>query len=362
MSQAVIALLGRKDEPTDAVEEYCRYLAGALQPHEIQLALHRIPWEFRGWPEALQTLKLMATEWCDTWVLLQYTALAWSPRGFPQKVLRAMRILKSARARVGIVFHDVEPYSGTRLVDRARRLVQIRTMRRALTLADLAIFTVPPNKLSWPTLLPHSAVFVPVGVNLSIPAELSLSVDRPPVPTVGVFSITGGDPVALETQIILNAIRYAAQKIGRLRLSIIGRHAELREITLRDGLHDLPVELSVEGVVEPESVVRKLCACDVLLFVRGNISSRRGSAIAGIACGLPIIAFSGSETAPPLSEAGVLLVPPGQSEQISMALTRVLSDKILRANLAARSRDIYRAHFAWTAIGARFAAVLGSRT
>ena len=31
MSQIVTALLGRKDEPTDAVEEYCRYLAAALQ-------------------------------------------------------------------------------------------------------------------------------------------------------------------------------------------------------------------------------------------------------------------------------------------------------------------------------------------
>jgi hypothetical protein len=29
------------------------------------------------------------------------------------------------------------------------------------------------------------------------------------------------------------------------------------------------------------------------------MSSRRGSAIAGIVCGLPVIAYSGSETAPP---------------------------------------------------------------
>ena len=31
MSQLAIALLGKRDEPTDAVTEYCRYLAAALQ-------------------------------------------------------------------------------------------------------------------------------------------------------------------------------------------------------------------------------------------------------------------------------------------------------------------------------------------
>ena len=44
-----IALLGRKDEPTDAVEEYCRYLAAALQAHDIQLEIRRVPWEIDGW-------------------------------------------------------------------------------------------------------------------------------------------------------------------------------------------------------------------------------------------------------------------------------------------------------------------------
>src|SRR5208283_5791536 len=178
------------------------------------------------------------------------------------------------------------------------------------------------------------------------------------VPTIGVFSITGGESGARETQIILAAGRYAAEKLGKLRLSIFGRHAELRETELREGFRDLPVELSVEGVVEPAQVIQKLCVCDVLLFVRGHISSRRGSAIAGIACGLPVIAYSGPETAAPITEAGVVLVAPGQADELNAALLRVLSDREYWDALAARSRAAYEIYFSWHSIAARFAEVL----
>jgi glycosyl transferase family 1 len=272
-----------------------------------------------------------------------------------------LNILKSAGARVGIVFHDAEPYPGTRVIDLLRRFVQVHTMRRALALADLAIFTVPPEKLSWLLDVPPHSAFIPVGPNLPIPAEFLTVSQQNPVPTIAVFSITGGKSGIRETQIIVAAVRYAAQKLGRLRLSVFGRHAELREARLREGFRDLPVELSVEGVIGPDQVVQKLSACDVLLFVRGNISTRRGSAIAGIACGLPVIAYSGSETAVPITDAGVVLVSPEKPDDLNTALVRVLSDAAYRTDLAARSRAAYQAHFAWSAIARRFSVLLSAR-
>ena len=359
MRQTCIALLGKRDAPTDAVEEYCRYLGTALNSHDIQLEIRRVPWEIHGWSDSLTALRLQAADWRDRWVLLQYTALAWSSRGFPQKFLSVLNILKSAGARIGIVFHDVEPFSGTRLVDSVRRFAQVRTMRRALFLADLAVFTVPPDRLSWPSALPPQVAFVPVGPNLPIPpAPLEHSQDI--VPTIGVFSITGGESGVRETETIIRAVRHTAYKVGKLRLSIFGRHAELRETELRNGLRDLPVELSVEGVVESAQVVQRLSACDVLLFVRGSISSRRSSAIAGIACGLPVVAYRGPETAAPITEAGVVLVSLDQPDDLNAALVRVLSDAAYRMDLASRSRAGYQTHFAWPAIAARFSALLNS--
>jgi len=359
MRQA-IALLGRKDVPTDAVEEYCRYLSDALQPHEFQMQIRRVPWELHGWRQSLRALHLQSVAWRDTWVLVQYTALAWSARGFPLKFPRVLRILKSAGARVAVVFHDVEPFSSPRLIDRLRHRVQSRTMRRALDLADLAIFTVPPERLSWLEKIPSNATFIPVGPNLPFP-ETTTTRSGGDLLTVGVFSITGGEQGARETKQILAAVQHAAQKLGRIRLSVFGRHSELREEVLRQGLQNLPVELSVEGVVEPRQVVNRLAACDVLLFVRNGISTRRGSAIAGIAAGLPVIAYPNSETAPPITEAGVVLVNPGDPGKLNDALVQVLSDANVRAELSARSRAAYKAHFAWPAIAGRYAVLLNSR-
>jgi hypothetical protein len=65
-AQRVIALLGRRDEPTDAVEDYCRYLGQALVAHDIQLEIRRVPWNEHGWAAALEALRLQAETWRGT--------------------------------------------------------------------------------------------------------------------------------------------------------------------------------------------------------------------------------------------------------------------------------------------------------
>ena len=360
MTRQLIALLGRKDEPTDAVEEYCRYLGTALQLHGFQMQIRRVPWELHGWRQSLRALRLQSAAWRDTWVLVQYTALAWSARGFPLNFPRVLRLLKSFGARVAVVFHDVEPFCSPRFIDRLRHRVQSHTMRRTLALVDLAIFTVALENLSWLKSVPSNAAFIPVGANLPFPAEIA-SRKSGDIPTVGVFSITGGEQGARETKEIVAAVQYATRKLGRIRLSVFGRHSELREGAIRQGFQNFPVEVSVEGVVDPEQAVNRFSACDVLLFVRNGISTRRGSAIAGIAAGLPVIAYSNSETASPITDAGVILVSPDDPHKLNEALVRVLSDAGLHAELSDRSRAVYKAHFAWPAIAERYAALLNSR-
>jgi glycosyltransferase involved in cell wall biosynthesis len=357
----ILALLGRRDAPTDAVEEYCRYLGGALRAYGIEMELARVLWAERGWAAALGELRQNADAWRGQWVLVQYTALAWSARGFPPRLLRVMKVLRDAGARVAVIFHDVEPYAGARTIDRLRRRVQLHTMRRALHCADLAIFTVALKVISWLGDPPSKAKFIPVGANLPVVAchSASRSERRAGPPCVAVFGITGGQTGRNESARIVDAMRLAAERTGRLRLHAFGRHASDFESELRDGLRGLPVDVRVQGVLPPQEVVEALSAADVLLFVRGAISSRRGSAIAGISHGLPLVAYGGRETAEPVTDAGVVLAARDEGAEFGQALVRVLRDADYRALLAERSRHAHEQYFSWGAIAARYFEALG---
>ncbi|MGH9740762.1 MAG: hypothetical protein ACRD51_00250 [Candidatus Acidiferrum sp.] len=358
----IIALLGRRDEPTDAVEEYCRYLGEALRAHDFEMELVRAEWVEQGWPVAMRELERQARAWRGCWVLVQYTALAWSERGFPLRFLRVVRILRQAGARIAMVYHDVLPYDGSRTIDKLRRRAQVHVMSEALRSCDLGIFPVPVSKLPWIGPKHKRAVFIPVGANLPEPetAWTMRHGETKGVPAVAVFGITGGEGGVWEIASIAEALHVVTERLGKLRLVLMGRNSGTAEKALKNLMGKLPVEVAALGILPAEEIVRQMGSCDVLLVVRGGISSRRGSAIAGIACGLPVVAFEGPETASPITEAGVVFADRTRQGGVGEALVKVLSDEEYGASLAERSRRAQVAYFSWKAIAERYAETLRS--
>lgn len=367
-AQRIIALLGRRDEPTDAVEEYCRYLGGALRPHGFSLEIARVLWAENGWPRALRQVREQSMhqygQRTGAWVLLQYTALGWSRRGFPLGAWRALRALHAGighESRIGVVFHDATPYSGTRAIDRLRRRAQLWTMRRLFQDADRAIFTLPTVRIPWLPARQEKACFIPVGANLPRIASTNNPAARSDAqPVVAVFGVTGGENIPREAREIASAVNHAAARVGQIRLVVLGRNSLESRGELASRLDASRVELQTLGVLPAEEVAQVLSRADVLLFVRGALSTRRGSALAGIACGLPVVGYSGTDTATPLTEAGVVLAKEGDSADLAAALELVLSDASLRAALCARSRAAQEKYFSWKAIAAQYAEALRS--
>jgi glycosyltransferase involved in cell wall biosynthesis len=361
MNSEVVLLLGRKDEPTDAVEEYCEYLREALSNRSVKGEIVRVSWNERGWAKALEELHREAAIWRGRWVFLQYTALAWSGRGFPRHVPRALRLLKDAGGRVGVVFHDVEPFAGKRAVDILRREVQVRVMRRMLRIADLAVFTVSLDVVSW-LRSSSKAVFIPVGANLPDRSKEQESVADSRVTRFAVYGITGGIAGSEECSEIASALRFAAERGAKLELHAFGRGAAERETELREKLNNASVTLRFDGLLPADRVTSALRSADATLFVRGPISSRRGSAIAGIACGKPVIAYRGRETAAPITEAGVVLVDRGSPTELGEAVLRIAKDLDFREELSARSERAQKLFFGWSAIADRYIEAMKGNT
>jgi glycosyltransferase involved in cell wall biosynthesis len=345
----IVALVGKRDEPTDGVADYCSSLRGALRPYGCELELFQVRWAEHGWSAALAELRENAKEWCGCWILLHYTTLAWSRRGFPWRVPEVLSAVRERGVRCGVVFHDFGPFISAGIVGSIRKVCHLQVLHRLYKQADRAIFTVPVDKATWLPLHHDKAAHIPVGANCP---ELPLV--SPPHPsdtlTVAVYCVTSGNRMTQEVSDIGYAVKSARAAAGRLRLVVLGRGSQEADSALRSEFAGTDVDLETLGLLSPEDVTRALARADVLLFVRGHISSRRGSAIAGIACGLPVVGCAGAETAWPVTEAGVLLVPEGNREALSVALARVLSDSALRQALRERSRRAQAQYFSWPAI------------
>jgi glycosyltransferase involved in cell wall biosynthesis len=356
-----VLLLGRRDHPTDGVSDYCEHLREAGASHGLIFEPVQVPWSEKGWRTAFTELRRAALAWRDRWVLLQFTTLAWSRRGFPLRAPRVLEVLRESGARPGVVFHDFAPLAGKGIVGSLRENWQLRVLRQLYARSDLAIFTIPVKKISWLRTRRDKAIFIPVGANC---AQLHLGV-RPEfrdTRIIAIYGVTGGTQTSHEVADIGFVLRQVSQNGHRLRLIVFGRGSQEAEAVLRSALANVKVEIEVLGVISSEQVTETLSKADVLLFVRGQISSRRGSAIAGIACGLPIVCYSGPDTDWPITDAGILSIPLGDRQALAEGLERVLSDAPLRNTLSQRSRNAQEKYFSWATITASFAAAIGKAT
>jgi glycosyltransferase involved in cell wall biosynthesis len=324
-----------------------------------------VPWHERGWLMALAKLWKESRGWRGRWVVLHYTALMWSHRGFPLGVPLVLKILKLRGCRTAVAFHDVYAVAGSRWIDRLRVSFQERIMRHLSLNVCRAIIPVPADGVSWLPVQNPPMEFIPVGANVSSLDELAREGFVPvhnAIPTVAVFGIpTWPAAQKREVQAIVQSVRKACAHAGDLQLLVLGRGAKEAESLLRTGLSGTGVRLKIDGLCTSREIGAGLSCCDALLFVRGPLSSRRGSGVAGIACGLPIVAYRGRETGFPLTEAGILFVPQDDLDSLGNELARVLLDRDLRLRLAERNLKVFREWFSWDRIADRWVAALSPK-
>ena len=350
----MIMLLGRRDEPTDAVRDYAEHLSEALNRQGIVCEMSELRWDEQGWLGALFSLWKQSPVWRGRWVVLHYTALMWSRRGFPVVVPLVLKLLKFRGCRTAIVFHDVYAVPDSRWIDRFRVYLQERIMRYLSLHSCRAVITVPADVAPWLPIQRRSIHFIPVGANIPSYDDLAhegVAPVRHPHPTIAVFGVaTWPAAQRREVDAIVQAACKTAAQTGDLRLLVLGRGAKEAEPLLRAGLSGNRVRLQVDGLRSGREISIRLLCCDVLLFVRGALSTRRGSGLAALACGLPIVAYQGRETGFPLTEAGIIFVSQDDVYSLGKELVRVLLDRELRSRLSELNLQVFREWFSWDRI------------
>jgi glycosyltransferase involved in cell wall biosynthesis len=357
-----IALLGRRDTPTDGVEDYCVFLGRALEARGIDLKPVRVPWHERGWVGALRWLASESVAWRGKWVIVQYTALAWSRRGFPLFALAVLAILRRKGARLAVVYHEPTRQAGSRWIGRLRGLSQDFVIRRLYTGVENAIFADPLATIDWLHRDVGKAVFISIGANIPEPqpsADNSVTHAGGPQ-TVAVFCLSELPHREREVGDIAFAMRCAAADGKQLKLVLLGRGTAEACREIEEAFQGAPVQISNLGLQDAEEVTRILARSDAMLCVRGFLYPRRGSALAGIACGLPLVGYAGAAEGTQLMEAGLALVPYGDRPALGAALARVLDDRDWSHELRRKSLRAQQKYFSWNTIAAKFVEALGA--
>jgi hypothetical protein len=152
--------------------------------------------------------------------------------------------------------------------------------------------------------------------------------------------------------------RLVATPLVRTLRELLGRHAGARVLLIGRGIEpvceelirgrpDLAGRAHATGALEAADVSRHLSACDLMIqpYPEG-VSSRRGSVMAGLAHGLPIVTTAGRLTEYCWVESGaVALAPNGRATALVDIAQRLLSDAAERARLAAAAKALYADRF-----------------
>lgn len=347
-----IALLGHGEATADGVQDYCEYLARALEQQGVALRLVRVDWSRKGWWQALRELWCECRAWRGQWILLQFTALAWSRRGFPLGALAVLAVVRRGGARCAVVFHEPFRPEANGWLDHARGMFQEWIISRIYHGVSKNIFPEPLSRIGW---LPRSAFkarFIPIGANIPERRPVAngrFSENRNPK-TVVVFCLTGMPYLRDELRDISDAARTAIADGARFRLLFLGRGTSEAREEIEHSFRELPIEVSNLGLLHADQISDILANSDAMLCVRGRVYLRRGSALAGIACGLPIVGYAGESEDTPLDDAGLLLVPYRDGRAAGAALSRILQDPSLHRELQEKSLRAQQKYFAWNLI------------
>jgi len=263
-------------------------------------------------------------------VLVQYVAQAFGMKGMNLPFARWVRRKLPSVAPVWVTFHEVAcPFVRRPLKHNLLAWVTRMMARRIATAADRVFVTIP----AWGDLLRRiaprgkSPEWLPVPSNLPavVDAEAVAAVRRgyPPGTVIGHFGTFGKLITELLEPILVTILRASSDRI----VMLIGRNGQ----AFRDGFTarhpDLAGRIVATGELPAQAAAEHLAACDVIVQpYPDGVSSRRTSAMSGIALGVPVITNLGALSEPiwTAEENGMTLSPDATAAGMIEALMRAL--------------------------------------
>ncbi len=323
----------------------------------------RLDWSPRCWPAVIAALD----ERRPTWLHIQYQTGAYAMQPGINLLPWRLRSLPN-RPQIAVTFHDLlEPY----LLPKASPLRRWITLRLARD-ADTVIVTNGADAANLAAAGIRATV-IPIGSNIPVApppgyereawrAQLGVKAGELLVAYFGLLSPGKG------ADLLLDALRSLPEELA-WRLLIIGGNATApqdrtyaEQLQTQISQHGLAARVIRTGHVTPSEVSAYLLAADcTALPFRDGASFRRGSLLAALAHGSPLITTTPSDVdtlARLPGDQAAILVPPNDSTALTASIVRLAYDQALQNRLTSQGRTL-AAYFGWDSIAAQHEACYG---
>lgn len=280
----------------------------------------------------------------------------WVPHGFGYRSMNVgfcLWLWRRARAGDCLEVMVHEPYlafggatlqSMAAAVHRAMTVILVRAASRIW-------IAIPDWERRWrPYALGRDVPFewLPIPSNLREPApdDVRRVRDRYGLPGGAIVGHLGSYGSAA-TRVLSASVPEILQRSASAVVLLLGQHGHGLHRQLVRHHPQLVPRMHAPGVLSSKALAQHVRACDVLMQpYPDGISSRRTSAMAGLALGVPVVTTTGHLTEPCWVESGcVSLVRLDEPHAFASEVLRLLLDECARRRLSARGRDIYTRQF-----------------
>jgi glycosyltransferase involved in cell wall biosynthesis len=280
-------------------------------------------------------------------VLVQYTphAFGWRAMNLPLAAWAASRWFRR-RDDVRVMFHEVA-YPWVRRPLRHNLIAAVNRLMAAVLLRGCAraYVSIP----AWVPMLKRLGagrrpiVWTPVPANVPTdpdPARVSTRrVELGGGPVVGHFGTYG----SLVTDLLGPALRALWKRRADVRVLLLGAGGERWRGELAG---DRPDRVTATGPLPAMEVAEHLQACDLVIQpYPDGASTRRGSLMAALANGVPVVTTLGA-LSEPIWPGAVAAVPVGAPERLADRTLELLGQPERLAELGAAGRKLYADRFA----------------
>jgi glycosyltransferase involved in cell wall biosynthesis len=332
---------GQPDQ-IDAIDEYSHRLARALAA--VGVEAHYLP----DGPASL-----LATRVAPSWVLLQYNPFRYGRAGIaPGLVCDLVRLRRRSGAPLAVMVHE----AWIDMRDARSSLIglwQRAQLRALLPCADLVMTSTEALARQ----IGKAALHVPVASNITpvatsgAAARAKLNLDRRLIVALFGRAHESRAPDYAEAAIAALADSHAPRA-----LTILNLGADAPPVRIPPG-----VELSTPGALPAGELSLRLWASDIVLLpLTDGVSTRRGTLMAALAHGRPVLALHGHNTDSVLARArdALALTPVGDPSAYARAAVSLTADRARLREIGDAGRRLYESHFDWPVLARTVASAL----